>query len=242
MDILGKRKGASASGEGGGGRGGGGAASASSKMVATAAKSVKGSIEPRDLQKMMLVIMKLCLSSALACRVLKSVVLRVILISAKSIFVVKGFEATKAYSEAGKDYPNADERIADIGLPSICLFNSWIQEARIIMAAEKDDKECQSHTATIDKFVSDIQGMDADFYVHEMAKQVTYCRINKAHGSDFKKLEFRFIEGSQAENVFNTVIKPIMVDKDKAVEKKGVAPPGDLERQVQTFIDEIEGK
>ena len=173
---------------------------------------------------------KLALSSALATRVLKSVILRVVLISSSCEFSTKGKAATANWASAAKALPKGAagvEARAKMGQPHHALWNAWLK----IVAAkgtEAQQKTCKDYIEYMTK-----GGLK------QLSKEVKYVRLNKAWDPEIKKLELCFLEGSETEKFFEGTLLPIMIKDGKAREVEGVAPQGDLERKIQAALDEM---
>ena len=74
--------------------------------------------------------------------------------------------------------------------------------------------------------------------------EVKHVRLAKAWarpGQETKKLELNLREGSDSEQVWSAVLDPWLMkgkpEGNAAVRKFGIAPMGDMERRMQTWLD-----
>jgi hypothetical protein len=186
--------------------------------------------EDKELKGLLILVAKLALSSALASRVLKSVLIRVFLINAASEYIVKGRETTLKYADTASKVSRANKD--KMGQPHHWLWNSFIKVATA-MAVEDTHKK---QLADYKKYMEEggvAPGMK------KLVKEVRYFRICKAFNQDSKKIEVSMMEGSKSMEIFDNVIIPLMIKEGKADEKEGVAPPGDLERKIQAVLDDL---
>ena len=69
---------------------------------------------------------------------------------------------------------------------------------------------------------------------------VKYARIQRNFKAELKRLEINIMNQSPSDEVWRIIKEDLKRDKDVR-ELPGVAPAGDLERQLQRFLDEVNG-
>ena len=69
---------------------------------------------------------------------------------------------------------------------------------------------------------------------------VKYARIQRNFKAELKRLEINIVDQSPSDEVWRIINKDLKRDEDGR-ELPGVAPGGDLERQLQRFLDEVNG-
>ena len=181
----------------------------------------------KDQEKQMILLMKLGLSNALACRVLKSVTMYTYLMEAAQPAVVAGKAATVAYAKQVEGM-DAKVKARDFGQPHIHLWNALVRTAS---AAEGSWK------APLDAYVVELQALPSQpARVKRLMEEVRYVRISKTYLRSHIKLEASFHHGTKSEEMW-THVAAYLVQVAKAEEKQGVAPPGEMEREIQKVLD-----
>ena len=70
--------------------------------------------------------------------------------------------------------------------------------------------------------------------------EVKYARIQKNFKAELKRLEINIVDKSPSDEAWQIIREDLKRDKEVR-ELPGVAPAGDLERQLQRFLDEANG-
>ena len=70
----------------------------------------------------------------------------------------------------------------------------------------------------------------------QLCHQVRYVRVAKAFSQIHKKLEMSFRDGTDSFRIWHQLICVDLQTCTGVSELDGVAPPGDLERQIQGFL------
>ena len=66
--------------------------------------------------------------------------------------------------------------------------------------------------------------------------QLKYARVQKNYDSDFKRLEVNCLPGTDADRLW-TAMKAALLQCPRVEELQGIAPPGDLARRLQEWLD-----
>ena len=78
-----------------------------------------------------------------------------------------------------------------------------------------------------------------------MGREVRYCRLVKTFDKSVKRLEVNMVPGSLSHSLYHQVgLEALLLDvyKKRMTPLPCQAPPGDLERQLQNYLDDIEDK
>lgn len=185
----------------------------------------------KDNEKLMVLIAKLCLANSLACRVLKSVTLEVVLLKASSGMAVSMLEAGRNFAKAAESL-SAKVKFEKLGTPHLHVFNAALK-----VALEGTDD--QAAKKTISDYTTRITAAGTAKYTM-MAAEIKHWRINKCFDRELKRLEFNIPESSPAKPVAHVVVAHIL-SHCGGERKPGMAPPGDLERKIQEAVTELIG-
>ena len=183
-----------------------------------------------QLQKIVQILAKLCLSSALQVRTLKACVVEVMRVGASSPFVDKAMAAVQSYVQAAKTVEKEDVQDR-IGLVHHHVFNSFMSTALEVLKEAPEGLE-------VKKYVDEMKAMERSAMWSKLQNEVRHCRIVKAFDKKYKKVEVYVVVGSQAEAVWKYVVVA-MSKADKAYKPLcGIAPRGDLERKIRAFLED----
>ena len=84
------------------------------------------------------------------------------------------------------------------------------------------------------KYTQHIQQVGID---HIAAEEICVMKICKAFHKSNKKLEFGIIPGTPTMELYQKVIAPFLENNVKAKKMIGTAPRGELERQLQDWVN-----
>mmetsp|Transcript_87305 Transcript_87305/g.282666 ORF Transcript_87305/g.282666 Transcript_87305/m.282666 type:complete len:216 (+) Transcript_87305:136-783(+) len=191
------------------------------KRVATAA----GLSADKETQRLFTMVIKLCLSVSQQTRALKSILLTCYSLPASESLVDRVKEATTGWSHAVKDKSRTQRK--EYGEPHIHAFNAFM--GWMLTEYDKDPKIKQVLT----EYQATLTGG-----MMELAAQVRYFHINKCFDRQCKRLEVTFRVGSDTERMWS-IIEPALMQRRGWEPLPSMAPPGDLERKLQKYLDGI---
>ena len=201
-----------------------------------AKKARKGESESekiKRLESLMLLVVKLSLSSAQAVRVLKSCTIDVYRLSSAECFVVKAMAALDQFISTSKSYEDKALQMEEIGLPHHHIFNSLMGTALEVFENQLKEPEAPE----IKAYIGAMGKMDRKDMWNMWQSQVRHCKIVKAFDKKFKKLEVHIVQGTEALKLWNLVVQAMSI-KDKSFKiLAGIAPRGDLERKLQDYLE-----
>lgn len=178
---------------------------------------------------------KLSLSTALAARVLKSVVLTNIRLPVTSAFVTRAMSATRAYADKAKTFIDKKTKKYQMNEPHTHVFNAFLN------AAANSTKVVGHEIVTA--YTEKLRGLVAiPKGLQQIASGVKYARISKQWDPQYKRIEFNAKENTEEHHVFYQCLLPTILAEGGAEELEGVAPPGDLERKVQEAINVLDAQ
>ena len=202
-----------------------------------------------DIAALLLLVAKLSLSSAQQVRVLRAITIDNWRFKASTLWITKGIAVTKSYAtKAKQDYPQASQR--DQQLLSMWLPHGHLWNAILIVAKEKTQQGSDAHNK-LTQFIESantraIAASSAETVKREpgrvlqaMAEGVKHVRISKMFDAQYKRLEITTVEGSDADHLYRQILVPLW-KADHATRQEGTAPSGNLERQIQQIISEME--
>ena len=197
------------------------------------------------IKEMMQIIAKLSLSNALKARVLYAVSVWCAQVHVESQLVTMAKEATVSFEAAQKAQKENGAQNAEIkkalGVPSTHIFNAWIRLGLTTIKAEGVKAKLQR---AVDHWKQ--QGKTWE-YMHEF---VPHVRVSKMYDSTVKRIEvgcpnlsMKNLETEDLDHMDPAwawlVIKRHIVMQEKGYkEMLGLAPQGDLERKIQSWLDE----
>ena len=176
-------------------------------------------------------LVKLALSTKLDTRVLRSICIITYLIDGASHAATAVKAATQSFAVKHKAAAPGQERDR-LGSPHIHAWNALIVSAMQHLTDGLMKTQLQA-------YATKMKGKSQQLYY-----EVKHVRLAKAWarpGQETKKLELNLREGSDSEQVWSAVLDPWLMkgkpEGNAAVRKFGIAPMGDMERRMQTWLD-----
>ena len=191
--------------------------------------------EHRDLKKVMLnpkvieILCKLALSSALQVRVLRSVVLTVYMVASSMPWVVKARETMAKWASDAKTESDRDK----VTLPHLVLFRSIV--ASMLLTKQEMPEQLHQVTVAYDKDMTD---QSERFQTSRVKESISHCKVAKAFDKAKVKIEVSFTTTEQATKLI-PVIDWFLTKGSKGRKLEGVAPPGDMERSIMKALADV---
>jgi len=177
---------------------------------------------------------KLCLSNSQQVRTLKACTMRVFIVETKCNFYTEGRKEIDRYLQAAPEYSTQEDKEANIGLIHHQLWNAFLALAE---KGHSEQPESHAGKTMLSKYIAEVNGMDKALRMSMMAKEVRHIKFAKAFDKANKKLEIMILPGSKSETVFEESVLPVMKLEKGFKEKHGVAPKGNLERRLQSWLE-----
>ena len=144
-------------------------------------------------------------------------------------------DAVTEFMKSAKDLVGKEEeKVQTIGLPSTNIFNQWLKAAldHYVTIGAKE----QTQIDLLRKFAQELTQMEGLVEVN-LAQMVPHIMISKPFDKSNRKVEVGIL--GQAKVVFDQAIYHLFIQAPGYRVLVGSAPKGQLERQLQTFIDEM---
>jgi len=205
-----------------GGGAGGGAGGGGNQRGKKQKREEGGREDEREEFRIINLLSRLCLSNTLQVRILRSVMITCYLMSSEAPLIVKGLAATKQYA-TDMSTANATEKARN-GAPFHHIANVLIL---LMLQHFTEEKKAWLQNIVARLNPSGLPGWGQLF---------SHIRISKTYQSTVKKFEFCLRpvpEALQLETMVNTFVAQC----PGARATSGLAPQGDLERQVQAWLD-----
>ena len=138
----------------------------------------------------------------------------------------------KAAREAGSN----QQQIVQTQGP--CHVHAWNAVLSYIAKEHASDAVIQDKTEAYKTHVSTL-GPDTESILALLGEDVRFCLMAKTHSSEFKRLEVGFATDSHSRIYFMTVVRPALMSTKGSRALVGMAPPGDLERTLQRYLDDL---
>jgi len=204
--------------------------------------------EDQQLQKMMIDVEKLCLSSAQTLRAIKPILMQTFRISAEGPFSLAMQEAAKTFVTGAKQVQmncssSSDPQVetyAAMGLPHHHIFNSCVHaaQAQLDTLEVKQMEVVKAHQAAVKEAVTEINSLTSKKAKWDMVESwVKHMRLVKAFDKRHKKLEISLVQGSPAQNVWDAIHYVLSQTDPMFKALMGQAPKSSLERSVQAYLD-----
>ena len=211
-------------------------AAAARPQAANAAKRQAVGASGNDRDRLMQVFAKFLLSLDMQMRGIRSILILCYSIEASTSFVTEGLLATKKWNEELQRLKEVEgkssrEAKAQLGLPNIHLWNAMIKCTLQSLEKKAERKADYDFTKA---YCDELQKSGA---VKELSRQVKYCRLAKMHDNSRKRLEINISETSPSYKIWMIMEKEILAIRTTEV-LEGIAPPGDLNRQVHKFLED----
>jgi len=186
------------------------------------------------------IVSKLVLNSAMQVRIHKAIIIDCYKIKAESQWFVCHIEATKSFavhqSQLKESGQNPAEIKEAIGMPSVHGFNAMVKHLLTL----KFPEAARVRTAVA------LWGTQEGW--RTIAYHIKCCRMTKMFHATDKRLEISvpqepFTSLEQPDDNLLTptwvwlLIKREMMKEKDHVQMEGVAPPGDMERKIQEWLD-----
>jgi len=191
--------------------------------------------EHRDLKKIMLnpkiieVLCKLALSSALQVRVLRSVVITVYMVASSMPWVVKARETMAKWASDAKTESDREKVV----LPHLVLFRSIV--ASMLLTKQEMPEQLHQVMVAYDKDMTD---QNERFQTSRVKESISHCKVAKAFDKSKVKIEISFTTTEQATKMI-PVIDWFLTKGSKGRKLEGVAPPGDMERSIMKALADV---
>ena len=200
--------------------------------------------DPKDeaaLRKLLLAVTKLSLSSALRTRILQAAVMFTYVLPRESALVQQGYAATKQYHEKVQKLAR-DKRAAEMKQPHLHLFNSILKT--IQSSLQLDRPADQEWKGDLEAFMAKVadgrpQPIEKLGFLGEVVK---VCRLAKTKQRDRTRLEISFGMNHMCHDTLWMPVGHPWLVKQGAWFAEGVAPMGELEKDIQTQLNVLEGK
>ena len=178
---------------------------------------------------------RLCLNNQQQIRLLRSVVIETILIKVDTPSAKAMFAATKSFSEQMSDMDKEIKETLPIGLGHHHRYNALLG-----IVKEAISKTASASNSNADKDIKEfctsmVAAGPAKF--ENLQKEIKAFNLTKAFDKATKKLEVAVVQGSKAAHIWESYLRPFIVQHEKAKVKVGQAPQGDLERRLQDILD-----
>eukprot|EP00929_Paragymnodinium_shiwhaense_P108708 TRINITY_DN75037_c0_g1_i1.p2 TRINITY_DN75037_c0_g1~~TRINITY_DN75037_c0_g1_i1.p2 ORF type:complete len:302 (+),score=35.59 TRINITY_DN75037_c0_g1_i1:91-906(+) len=231
------------------GKGGNSGAAASGASTSGGGGAANGASRRRgaDNTDVTFMLAKLALSHARQIATLNSILISTLIFQKEGV----GSELCEAVKSVTTRYPeqtkemNAEKRAA---FPPPRAF-VWLALCNLVkdQASTMDHEDGKNWARCIDDHVADLHSTLTGVTENKeillgkaITEQVAVCRILRTWNSATAKLEVHTLSNTTAQLAFDKMKKYLAV-ATKGQLKTGTAPRGDLERKVQTFLDNTQG-
>ena len=188
---------------------------------------------PKDLIKMVALIAKLSLSTAQCTRCLRSVMLEVFTFVLECSLVQAVKTATRKYREACEKIPDSVQRKARLGLPHIHVWNALLHGWKEYLG-KQGSQESQEKLTMLNTYIQKYQGLGWEI----LSEQVKFARLKKIHDRKRIHLEMNVKPGTDSNDLYEGGLKEWILHHPECDKIVGQAPPGDLERRIQQWLEE----
>eukprot|EP00404_Azadinium_spinosum_P041757 CAMPEP_0180830898 /NCGR_PEP_ID=MMETSP1038_2-20121128/76053_1 /TAXON_ID=632150 /ORGANISM="Azadinium spinosum, Strain 3D9" /LENGTH=218 /DNA_ID=CAMNT_0022874065 /DNA_START=528 /DNA_END=1181 /DNA_ORIENTATION=+ len=177
-------------------------------------------------------IAKLCLSSALQVRVLRSIVINVYRVPLLSPFIEKGMDATRKFGEMAKKLRDGGATSDQVHARTFAhLWNALITVLISGLTALVTSKpDVQKHLDKVQQYCRNMK----DAGIVTLTASLKYVKISRAWDRDHKKLEISVDDSSPSFPIYQ-ILHEFLIQQDGIAELPGMAPAGDLERKIQEW-------
>lgn len=184
----------------------------------------------RELQRTVETLTKLTLSNAQQIRGMRSILLDCYRLPADAQLVVAAKAATQAYAEKARKIENAADRYERIGLPHLHAWNGCIRAYKAALEAGG-----AAAKPKLDALLGLLEKTRAEGGKIVM-EHVPYCRVRKTFNRDYMNLEIHVMRGTHSRGIYEMVREWVLSLKG-AAQLPGTAPPGDLGRKLQEWLE-----
>ena len=189
-----------------------------------------------DMEKFVALLAKLSLSNALRIRRAQSILLQVIRVPTENPYIQAGIKATQDWAEKAKASAKP-ARETPLGLPHIHCFNAMLRYCMTKYDSKTAPTAADSEAAhAMKEYCATCAAMEGPTW-EAINQHVKHWRVQRNHAREYKRLEYNIVPGSPAERVTEIIVRDVLTDKG-AQRLQGVAPAGDMERKIQSWLDE----
>ena len=223
--------------------------------------------EATRMQELIIMLSKLTLNNTQQNRMLKAIVVQCFKVLTKSTWVEVHKEARASYAqsqqEAKKEGTSADVFKEKYGLPHVWGMNAWIKQLLTELETEhtkmetdgKDPSIIEQSKTHIQLIKDSLKAWPEQGGWKLIHKDIPHCSVSKMFNSAEKRVEVscpmedvvannpsQFLLKTETGNFLRPVhvwleLKDRMI-KQGAKEMQGIAPAGDLERKIQSYLDD----
>mmetsp|Transcript_41397 Transcript_41397/g.111181 ORF Transcript_41397/g.111181 Transcript_41397/m.111181 type:complete len:120 (-) Transcript_41397:166-525(-) len=105
--------------------------------------------------------------------------------------------------------------------------------------SRRPERAAKEQLATMERYCTELATKRPGLQVWQnVAAEVKYCYLEKTHTRDYKKLVVNFKQASNSDQIFENIVMPVLLREPEADQLPGIAPKGDLERELQKWLDE----
>ncbi len=112
------------------------------------------------------------------------------------------------------------------------VFNAFLRTA-----CETKEENVAEHVAAIQTYVKTYEQLSPQEAFAKLATEVKHFKVRKAYKKVHKKVESAFTPPSAAESIFVSHLVPILRKDPNYRAMVGIAPRGNLERMLQSFLE-----
>ena len=170
-------------------------------------------------------------------RVCRACLLEVFLTKTDNPWISVMREATVAQHEAAREYKDKALCKKELGAPHVHAWNAVIQVVQDEL--EKDKTTHAENLKLIQEYENTYAGKEVQEVLVIIARDVRFFRVAKAFGKDQKKIEANVQPGTPSFMLWTKLLRPCLLSTTGTQELAGVAPPGDVSRQLQEFLDTL---
>ena len=171
------------------------------------------------------------LSNSLQVRILRSVVIDVVKVKAEHVAVAAVVHSNTAFNAQAKQFKGAEERDQKLGVRH---FHSWNAILQAALTDMEDKPTMRTHMQEIQSYCQ-VLGSKG---IHLIAAEVRHTRIHRPWDKANRHVEVSTQDQSLSQKVRQEHIKPWLLASKDAHQMQGIAPSGDLEKKLQTWLDE----
>ena len=181
-----------------------------------------------DLVRIISILCKLTLNNAQYTRILRSLMLDVWQLPAEHPLVEAIKKSNQQFDQAAKTFNTPDARRQTLGERHVYAWNAvltWLKNYLEEMSPQDLPK--------ITEYMTKYQA----FGVRALAQQIKFTRIKKVFSQEYKNLEINIVPGTESA-VVQEALYSALQKSTRVTRLPGVPPLGDLERKVQTWLEE----
>jgi len=215
---------------------------AASEAAEPGSKRARKDPDQRDMDKRMKELLKLlaksCLNASQQVRVLKSVCLEAMKVpSQPNKFLGASKDAIQSFLAAAKEIADPEVRFKKLGAIHHHAWNASLEVA-MDLSVKITDPQIVEMRKGASQFLEEASKRTPEQNLAKMIKECKYYRFQKTYKKETVRLEWSMLPGSETYDVNSFIIEVIKnVHGEAAVPLGGVAPKGQMERQLQKFLE-----